>query len=124
MKKVFIRKQFGNFDSFDRIEAWYLNSFLERLMGLMFKKRIEIHQAGLFINKNENIIDSTIHMLFMNFDIAVFWINNSNVIVDKKIARKWGLLYSPTEKAQKILETHISLYEKINIGEKIIIENI
>jgi len=93
-------------------------------MGLMFKKRIEIHQAGLFINKNENIIDSTIHMLFMNFDIAVFWINNSNVIVDKKIAKKWGLLYSPTEKAQKILETHISLYEKINIGEKIIIENI
>lgn len=123
MKKVFIRKQIGDFGSFNQLEAWYFDNFRNRFSGLMFKKNIEINQAGLFINKKENIIDSAIHMLFMNFDIAVFWIDKSNIIVDKKIAKKWGLIYYPKRKSLKILEANIYLYDKLNIGEKIIIEN-
>ena len=123
MKKVIIRKLSGDFGSFNKLEAWYFESFFNRLQGLMFKKKISNNQAGLFINKNENIMDSTIHMLFMNFDIAVFWIDRLNTIVDKKIAKKWGLIYYPEVKSQKILETHTDIYDKLQIGDKIIIEN-
>ncbi len=123
MKKAIIRKLSGDFGSFDHLEAWYFESFLNRLQGLMFKKNILSHQAGLFINKNENRLDSAIHMLFMNFDIAVFWIDRLNTIVDKRIAKKWGLVYYPEVKALKILETHTDLYDKLQIGETIIIEN-
>ncbi len=123
MKKVIIRKLSGDFGAFNKLEVWYFDSFIKRLKGLMFKENILINQAGLFINKNENIIDSTIHMLFMNFDIAVFWINRFDIIVDKKIAKKWGLIYYPEVKAQKILETHTDIYDKLQIGDQIIIEN-
>ena len=63
-------------------------------------------------------------MLFMNFDISVFWLNSSNVIVDKKIAKKWSLVNSPSVKAQKILEAHVGKFDKLNIGDQLIIENI
>jgi uncharacterized membrane protein (UPF0127 family) len=124
MKKVIIRKLSEDFGSFDRLEAWYFENFFSRLKGLMFKKNISINQAGIFVNKNENIVDSAIHMLFMNFDIAVFWLDKKNTIVDKKIAKKWGLIYYPNVKSQKILETHTDLFENLQIGEKIIIENL
>lgn len=123
MKKVSIRKLSGDFGSFNNLEAWYFESFFNRLQGLMFKEKISNNQAGLFINKNENIIDSTIHMLFMKFDIAVFWIDQLDIIVDKRIAKKWGLIYYPEVKSQKILETHTDIYDKLQIGDKIIIEN-
>jgi len=124
MKKVIIRKLSGNFGSIDQLETWYFEKFLSRLKGLMFKKNISLNQAGLFINKSENKVDSAIHMLFMNFDIAVFWLDKTNTIVDKRIAKKWGLIYYPVVKSQKILETHTEIYEKLQIGEKIIIENL
>ena len=124
MKTVIIRKLSGNFGSIDNLEAWYFKNFFSRLKGLMFKKDIAVNQAGLFINKNENIVDSAIHMLFMNFDIAVFWLDKANTIVDKRIAKKWGLIYSPDVKSQKILETHTEIFDKLQIGEEIIIENL
>lgn len=124
MKKVTIRKLSDDFGSIDLLEAWYFENFFSRLKGLMFKKKITINQAGIFVNKSENIVDSAIHMLFMNFDIAVFWLDKKNIIVDKKIAKKWGLIYIPKVKSQKILETHTDLFDKIQIGEKIIIENL
>lgn len=124
MKTVIIRKFSGNIGSIDNLEAWYFENFISRLKGLMFKKNIAVNQAGLFINKNENIVDSAIHMLFMNFDIAVFWLDKKNTIVDKRIAKKWGLIYYPDVKSQKILETHTEIFDKLNIGEEIIIENL
>ena len=124
MKNVIIRKLSGNFGSFDKLEAWYFENFFSRLKGLMFKNKISLNQAGLFINKNENIVDSAIHMLFMNFDIAVFWLDKTNTIVDKRIAKKWGLIYYPDVKSHKILETHPEIFETLQIGEEITIENL
>lgn len=124
MKNVIIRKLSGNFGSIDKLEAWYFENFFSRLKGLMFKNKISLNQAGLFINKNENIVDSAIHMLFMNFDIAVFWLDKTNTIVDKRIAKKWGLIYYPDVKSHKILETHPEIFETLQIGEEITIENL
>ncbi len=124
MKNVIIRKLSGNFGSIDKLEAWYFENFFSRLKGLMFKNNISLNQAGLFINKNENIVDSAIHMLFMNFDIAVFWLDKTNTIVDKRIAKKWGLIYYPDVKSHKILETHPEIFETLQIGEEITIENL
>jgi len=123
MKKMIVRKANGKFENFDCIEIQLMDNFTKRLKGLMFTKQLAVNEGALFINKSENKIDSAIHMLFMNFDIAVFWINNSNIIVDKAIAKKWYLLYYPRAKASKIFETHVNNFEQLQIGEQIIIES-
>jgi uncharacterized membrane protein (UPF0127 family) len=122
MQKVVIKKSSGNFGVYKELDVWILENFFERLKGLMFKKELFQNQAALFINKNENKIESTIHMLFMNFDISVFWLDTFNKIVDKKIAKKWGLIYYPKLKSQKILEAHTEIFDKLQIGDQLIIE--
>lgn len=124
MKNLIVRKAIGTFEEFDYLNVWCMDNFINRLKGLMFTKQIQIDEGALFINKTENKIDSAIHMLFMRYNIAVFWINNSNIIVDKSIAKKWNLIYCPKVKASKILETHVENYDNLQIGEKIIIESI
>ena len=123
MQNVKIRKPDGTIGQFDFLNVMLMDNFFNRFKGLMFSKQINRNQGALFINKNENILDSAIHMLFMNFNIAVFWMDNSNSIVDKKIAKKWNLLYYPSSKASKILETHIDNFDEIQIGEHLIIES-
>ncbi len=121
--KYKIYKAVGSFRNMEYLEVTCMENFFSRLKGLMFTKQISNNQGALFINKNENVLDSSIHMLFMNFDIAVIWLDNSNVIVDKKIAKKWKLLYYPKSKASKILETHIENFDEFQIGDQIIVES-
>lgn len=123
MQNVKIRKTNGTFGKFDFLDVVLMDSFFKRLKGLMFTKQLRNFHGALFINKNENILDSAIHMLFMNYNIAVFWMDNSNRIVDKKIAKKWNLLYYPNSKASKILETHEEIFDEIQLGEQLIIES-
>lgn len=123
MGMMIVRKANSKFQNFDSIKVETMDNFTKRLKGLMFTKQLAVNEGALFINNSENIIDSAIHMFFMNFDIAVFWINNSNIIVDKAIARKWKLLYYPKAKASKILETHVDNYEHFQIGDQITIES-
>lgn len=123
MSNLIIRKSVGKFKGFEYLRVWRMDNFFKRLKGLMFTKQLSTDQGALFINSQENIIDSAIHMLFMNYDIAVFWLNNSNMIVDKIIAKKWNLLYYPKDKASKILETHVENYDELQIGDKLIIES-
>jgi uncharacterized membrane protein (UPF0127 family) len=88
----------------------------------MFLKWISQNEGALFINKIESLVDSSIHMLFMNFDIAVFWVDKNNYVVDKVLAKKWHFFYAPKKPAKTIIETHYINFEKINIGDLLQIE--
>ena len=61
----------------------------------MFLKWISLNEGALFINKIESLVDLSIHMLFMNFDIAVFWVDKNNYVVDKVLAKKWHFFMLP-----------------------------
>jgi len=98
------------------------DSFIKRLKGLMFARSISKNEGAFFINKFESVVDSSIHMLFMNFDLAVFWLDKNNYVIDKIIAKKWHLFYAPKKPAKTIIETHHYNFEKINIGEQLQIE--
>ena len=124
MQTVIIRKTEGTFGNFEKMKINYMDSFIKRLKGLMFTKQIHENEGALFVNRSENRLDSTIHMFFMNYDIAVFWMNNRNVIVDKMIARKWKPIYYPKTKASKILETHVNNFDRLQIGEQLVIEKL
>ncbi len=98
--------------------------FFPRLKGLMFQRSIKRDEGLLFINQSENRVDAAIHMFFMNFDIAVFWLNANNIVVDKSIAKKWHPFYIPRYNAKIIFETHKENIDLLAIGDVVIIENI
>ena len=102
----------------------YCDSFFCKLIGLMGKKCIAQNESITFSNSKESILESSIHMLFMRFDITVLWIDSEFKIVDKTRAKKWGLLYTPKVKAKYTVETHIDRYLDFSSGDQLVFESI
>lgn len=99
------------------IVARYCDTFFSRFRGLMFFRTIGPYTGALLVYKRNSIVDTGIHMLFMNFDIAVFWINSRMEVVDRRIARRWRSVLTPSEPAMYVLETLPQHYEEINNGD-------
>jgi uncharacterized membrane protein (UPF0127 family) len=106
------------------IIAGFANLFFEKLRGLMFRKSIAVDEGLLLFEGSESRINTSIHMLFMNFDITAIWINASNEVVDVKLARKWHLAYLPNKPASAVLETHPAQFHHFWIRDKIVIQDV
>lgn len=76
----------------------------------------------LFIETRESRTDSSIHMLFMRFDIAVVWLNRNYRIVDVQIAKKWRPAYVPSQPAKYILEIHPARFHDFQVGDQLNLE--
>jgi uncharacterized membrane protein (UPF0127 family) len=98
------------------------DTFFKRFKGLMFATTLDPNGGALFINQNTNFVDSSIHMFFMNYDIAVFWLDQDYRIVDKILAKKWRPFYAPKKPAKMIIETHYNNLAKFKIGDQLKIE--
>lgn len=102
----------------------YCSTFNSRFLGLMFRKSLAPHQGLLLVQPREDRIDSAIHMFFMNFDLAVIWINNQLKVVDVQTARRWRLFYQPAHPARYVLETHIDHLSAFDIGHQVIFKDL
>ena len=101
----------------------YCDSFLCRLRGLMFRSRLGQDDGLLLVQTRDSRLDSSIHMLFVPFDLAVVWINADMEVVDKVVAKSWRPAYLPKEKAKFILEIHPNRFNDYNIGDKVEFKN-
>ena len=98
----------------------YCDSFLCRLRGLTFHKRLEPDDGLLLVQgKRDSRIDSSIHMLFVPFDLNVVWINTAMRVVDKVIAKPWRPAYFSKEPACYILEIHPDRWEDYQTRDKV-----
>lgn len=97
----------------------YCDSFSCRLRGLMFRPRLEPDEGLLLVEKRDSRLDTSIHMLFVSFDLAVFWINSDMTVVDKVLARSWKPAYFPKADAKYTLEIHPIRWEDYEIGDKV-----
>ena len=88
------------------INAILCDTFFSRLMGLMFQKTLRQDDGIVLAESRESILDTTIHMFFMNFNIGVLWLNSNMQIVDTRLAKKWRPAYAPSVPARYVLETH------------------
>ena len=104
------------------IQAGYGSSFFSRLRGLMFRRTLETNQGLLLVQAHEDRLDSAIHMFFMNFDLAVVWINKEWTVVDVKLAKRWRPFYQPAKPAKYVLEIHPEHLHDFKIGQKIQIQ--
>lgn len=99
-------------------------TFLTRLKGLMFTNELGVGEGVLIDEAAESVLNSSIHMLFMNFDIAVIWVDAAFRVVDKVYARKWRPVYKPSRPARYILEIHNSRLLDFHLGDQLVVTNV
>ncbi|MDO5814667.1 MAG: DUF192 domain-containing protein [Methanobrevibacter sp.] len=73
------------------------DTFLKRFKGLMFKN--DFDECMLFCN----LKDSSIHTLFMKFEIDVYFLDENRVIFEKASLKPWKF-HKPEKQAKYILE--------------------
>ncbi len=97
----------------------YCDTFLSKLAGLMFSKEMKPDHGLMIVEQIESRMNTSIHMLFMNYDITVLWLDKEMVVVDKTLAKKWFPVYIPKKPAKCVLELHSSRYSEFQIGDKL-----
>jgi uncharacterized protein len=101
------------------IHVKYCDTFHSKLKGLMFTKGLPQDHGLMLANNKPSRMDSAIHMFFVNYDIAVLWLDHDWVIVDKTLAKRWRPFYMPKIPAQYVLELHPAMMGAFNVGEKL-----
>lgn len=101
----------------NQIKTEVAASFLSKFRGLMFRKELEPSHGLILSESSESIINSSIHMLFMRFDITVVWLSSEYKIVDKCIAHRWHPAYFSKFPAKHVLELHISQIDNFLVGD-------
>ncbi len=105
------------------VNVKYCDTFFSKFKGLMFSKELKPDSGIIIVEQNESRINTAIHMMFMNYDIAVLWLNKDMVIIDKVLAKKWNPYYSPSIPAQFVVELHPSRFSDYAIGEQLVLEH-
>jgi uncharacterized membrane protein (UPF0127 family) len=100
-----------------RIE--YCDTFLTQLRGFTFRARLPRDEGLLLVGKRDSRLDSSIHMLFVWFDLAVLWINSDLQVVDKVLAKSWRPAYFSKRPAKYVLEIHPARWADYEIGDMV-----
>lgn len=87
------------------------DTFFKRLKGLMGKR--DFDDVILFTN----LTDSSIHTMFMRFEIDIYFLDENKIIYDKVSLKPWKF-YKPKKRAAYILETKKNKL-KLEIGDSL-----
>ena len=98
------------------------DSFLTRLRGLTFRRRLGQDEGLLLVGRRESRTDASIHMFFVFFSIGVLWLDGENRVADKVIARPFRPFYAPRSPAIAVLECQPGVLEQVEIGDQIRLE--
>lgn len=101
----------------------YCDSFPCKLRGLMFRPRLDPDEGLILVEKRDSRLDTSIHMFFVPFDLAVFWINSEMTVVDKILAKSWKPAYFPKADARYTLEIHPNRRADYEIGDRVEFKN-
>jgi uncharacterized membrane protein (UPF0127 family) len=97
----------------------YCDTFLTQLRGLTFRSALPRDEGLILAGKRDSRLDSSIHMLFVPFDLSVIWINAELQVVDKVLARAWRPAYFPRHPAKYALEIHPVRWADFEIGDMV-----
>lgn len=93
------------------------DTFWSRFRGLMLRPSLHPGEGIILAENSQSVLNATIHMLFMRFDIGLVWLNREHQVVDRKIARQWQLAVAPQAPAAYILEIHPTQLEQFQVGD-------
>ena len=97
----------------------YCDTFMTQLRGFTFRPPIEPDEGLLLVGKRDSRLDSSIHMLFVPFDLCVVWIDSALQVVDKILARSWRPAYFSRRPAKYVLEIHPQRWSNFEVGDRV-----
>ena len=121
-KHITIENKSRKSDALPRIK--YCDTFLTQLRGFTFHPRLSHNEGLLLVGTRDSRLDSSIHMLFVSFDLTVVWINSDMQVVDKVLAKTWRLAYFSKKPAQYVLEIHPERWGDYEIGDTVQFKNV
>jgi uncharacterized membrane protein (UPF0127 family) len=95
----------------------YCDTFFTQLRGFTFRARLAPEEGLLLVGKRDSRLDSSIHMLFVFFDLSVIWIDSGLKVVDKVLAKSWRPAYFSKQPARYVLEIHPERWGDFEIGD-------
>src|SRR6266511_974932 len=101
------------------LQIKYCDTFLTQLRGFTFRSRLARDECLLLVGTRDSRLDSSIHMLFVSFDLSVIWINSGRQVVDKVLAKSWRPAYFSKQPARYVLEIHPERWEDFEIGDRV-----
>lgn len=97
----------------------YCDTFLTQLRGFTFRSRLAREDGLVLVGKRDSRLDSSIHMLFVSFDLSVIWINSAMQVVHKVLAKPWRPAYFSKQPARFVLELHPERWGDFEIGDTV-----
>jgi uncharacterized membrane protein (UPF0127 family) len=98
------------------------DTFWTKLRGLMFRRALDPGEALVFCYKGESTAETSVHMFFCFFSIAVVWLDAERRVVDKVLAKPFRPYYAPKKPAQYFVEGDPRLLEEVQIGDQLAFE--
>ena len=95
----------------------WCDTFGARLRGLMLRGSLAPGEGLVLVWSRASVVESSIQMLFVNFDIAAIWLGEDRRVVHTALARKWRPYYASPRPARYVLEGPPSLLGRITVGD-------
>jgi len=95
----------------------YCDTFLTQLRGLTFRSHLSRDEGLILVGMSDSRLNSSIHMLFVSFNLSVIWINSAMKVVDKVLAKSWRPAYFSKQPARYVLEIHPERCGDFEIGD-------
>jgi uncharacterized membrane protein (UPF0127 family) len=106
------------------LKVVYCDSFLCKLRGLAWRRSLGKEDGILLVQDKESIVGSAIHMLGMNFDLAIIWLDKDKRVVDTGKGKRWRSVLKARRPAQFVIECGVSRLKEFSIGDQIAFENV
>jgi uncharacterized membrane protein (UPF0127 family) len=97
------------------------DTFISRLQGFLFSKAPQSEEGLLFCYKQPSRINSGIHMLGIPFPLAIIWLDEKYMVVDRCTAKPWGLAYLPKSPACYVIECSIARLIEFETGDQLLL---
>ena len=99
--------------------AKWCDSFFTKLRGFTFRKALAAGEGLVLVDKKDNRVNTSIHMMFVGMDLGVVWVNDAGMVVDTVIAKPWRLSYAPKAPARYVIEAEPDAVSHIQAGDHI-----
>jgi uncharacterized membrane protein (UPF0127 family) len=120
-KTIAIENKDRRIDGHLRIK--YCDTFLTQLRGFTLRPALTRDESLVLVGTRDSRLESSIHMLFVSFDLAVIWINSNMQVVDKVLAKSWRPAYFSKQPAKYVLEVHPERWDEFQIGDTLEFKN-